>query len=376
MKLAIDGYEANIPNRVGIGSYAYETMIGIYSLLKSRNKNIVVDVYLPSDPVLDLPIETEWWHYKVKKPSKLWTFIGLPLALVLEKDTPSVIFSPTHYVPRFVALPRVMSIMDVSYLQYPELFKKKDLYQLIHWTQYSALHAKAIFTISEFSKNAIISAYKVPESNVFVTYPGFRMSDSKKSFSVRELYTLEHPYILSVGTLQPRKNFVKLIEAFSLLKQKSSFVDYELVIVGKKGWLYEEILNAPEVYNVQHAVKFLDFVPDEHLPDLYKQAECFALPSLYEGFGLPVLEAMAFGIPIVVSNVSSLPEIAGDAGYMVDPQSVSSIQSGIMTALESKGSDEGRKKMQTGLERVKLFSWEKAAHQTLDVLEKVGNGEL
>ena len=134
-------------------------------------------------------------------------------------------------------------------------------------------------------------------------------------------------YILSVGTLQPRKNYSKLIEAFSLFLKanKQKFSDLQLLIIGKKGWLYEEILAAPRKFGVAERVKFLDFVKDEDLPGYYAHALCFALPSLYEGFGLPVLEAMAYQCPVVVSNVSSLPEIAGKAAVYVDPESAESI---------------------------------------------------
>lgn len=375
MNIAIDGYEANVSNRVGIGSYAYETLNGLYNVLK-KNQTSNVKVYLPTTPLEDLPTETSWWQYSMLKPRTLWTFIGLPMGIMSSYDKPDVIFSPTHYIPRFLSIPRVMSIMDVSYLQYPELFNKKDLHQLVHWTAYSVKRAKAVFTISEFSRNAIIEAYNIPKSRIFVTYPGFRMATTEKKYSVQKVYALNKPYILSVGTLQPRKNFSRLIEAFSQIKQLSEYKDYELVIVGKKGWLYEGILNAPKQCNVESSVKFLDFVPDEHLPELYKQSACFVLPSLYEGFGLPVLEAMAYGIPIVVSNVSSLPEIAGDAGVMVNPEDTEHIAKGIKKALQEKEAPAGEKRREIGLQRVTLFRWDSAAKKTLDILEQVGRGEL
>ncbi len=375
MNIAIDGYEANVRNRVGIGSYAYETLNGLYDLMK-KNQTSNVTVYLPTNPLEDLPLETSWWKYIILKPRSLWTFIGLPMGIMKSPQKPDVIFSPTHYIPRFLTIPRVMSIMDMSYLEYPGLFKKKDLYQLVHWTEYSVKRAKAVFTISEFSRNAIIKAYNIPSSRIVVTYPGFRMTTTIKKYSVQEVYNLHKPYILSVGTLQPRKNFSKLIEAFSLIKQLPDFKEYELVIVGKKGWLYEEILDSPKKNNVESSVKFLDFVPDEHLPELYKQGACFVLPSLYEGFGLPVLEAMAYGIPIVVSNVSSLPEIAGDAGVMIKPEDTEDIAAGIKKALLEKQTPAGRRRIEIGLERVDLFSWDSAAKKTLDILEQVGRGEL
>jgi len=369
MILAIDGYEANITHRVGIGRYAYELLVHMYRQLGAKKgAGHQVRVYLPGAPLPDMPIETPWWHYRVVKPSSLWTFIGLPTALTLDSPKPDVVFSPTHYIPRFVTLPRVMSIMDMSFLTYPELFRKEDLYKLTQWTRYSATHAAGIFTISQFSKNAIINAYTVPSGRIVVTYPGLTMKQAES-----QAITVPKNYILSVGTIQPRKNYAHLIEAFANIRKAAAkdYPDLALVIVGKKGWLYEDILAAPKKFGVEDHVHFLEFVADEALPALYKNALCFALPSLYEGFGLPVLEAMAYACPVVVSNISSLPEIAGDAGIYVDPQDGESIGNGLVTALRELGKPAGKKRIATGLLQVKKFTWEKAAKQTLTYLEEV-----
>ncbi|MCX8008436.1 MAG: glycosyltransferase family 4 protein [Patescibacteria group bacterium] len=363
MIIAIDGYEANVEKRVGIGQYAYQILAHLHHLLSKRG-DISVRVYVPEDPRSDMPKSSDHWMYIVRKPKKLWTFCALPFSIALDRPSANVVFSPTHYIPRFVSTSRVFSLMDLSFLFFPDLFRKKDYYQLTQWTQYSIHHARAIFTISESSRNAIIEQYHYPTERIFVTYPGFSMNRKHKKSD----RTSQIPYILSVGTLQPRKNYEKLIEAFSLLKDKS----LELIIVGKKGWLFESILEAPKKFDVQDRVRFLDFVPDDELPELYAHARCFALVSLYEGFGLPVLEAMAYSCPVVVSNVSSLPEIAGDAGIYVNPESVESIANGLQKALTEDNTERKKK----GLERVKMFSWEKAARKTLDVLEKVGTGVL
>lgn len=360
MTIGIDGYEANIENRVGIGRYAYEILIHLYPLVAKHD----VTVFLPSHPRKDMPPENDHWHYCVVGPAKLWTFIGLPLAI--RKEKLSVFFSPTHYIPRFVSIPRVAAIMDLSYLKFPDLFKAKDLYQLRRWTAYSVGHVKKIITISQASKNDIIKAYLVPEDRVVVTYPGLTM---KKSLSTKTYKN----YILSVGTLQPRKNYVKLIEAFALFLKanKQKFSDLQLIIIGKKGWMYEDILRAPKKYGVEDRVIFLGFVPERELPSFYTHALCFALPSLYEGFGLPVLEAMAYKCPVVVSNVSSLPEIAGKAGIYVDANSTESIANGLLTAVRQRNLVQGRQRISTGLEQMKKFTWEETAKQTLDVLEQV-----
>lgn len=361
MIIAIDGYEANVDSRVGIGRYAYE----IIKHIRSTSSPNSFRTYLPDPPLSDMPEQSEKWKYRLAGPKKFWTFLGLPFALTLDQPRADVIFSPTHYVPRWVSIPRVMAIMDVSYLEYPQMFRTRDLHQLVNWTAYSVGVARAILTISEFSKRAIIKAYGVSDKRVIVAYPGLTMPNTQTKGNALG------DYILSVGTLQPRKNFTRLIEAFSQISPK--YPGLSLVIVGKKGWLYEEILAAPKKHGVESRVQFLNFVSDEELSALYKHAKAFALPSLYEGFGLPVLEAMSFGTPVVVSNVSSLPEIAGEAGIYVDPEDLESIAKGLVEALEGKSRDERARAAKT---QVKKFTWEKAARQTLEVLEKVGKGEL
>lgn len=376
MIVAIDGYEANVAHRVGIGRYAYEILCSLHALLANR-EDITVRVYLPSQPRCDMPKPGPHWMYSVRKPSKLWTFIALPISIYRDSPKADVVFSPTHYVPRFISSPQVMSVMDLSYLYYPELFRNKDLMQLTQWTKYSVSKASAVLTISQYSKNDILKRYGKPESAVHVTYPGLTMPTQKKdpstTIDIFKKYSLPKRFILSVGTIQPRKNYEKLIEAFSIFlkadPEKSG--DIDLVIIGKKGWLFEGILRASETHGVSAKVKFLDFVPDRELPTFYRSATCFALPSLYEGFGLPVLEAMANECPVVVSHVSSLPEIAGDAGIYVDPNNPSDIASGLATAVRQRNQAAGKSRVQLGLRQVQRFTWEKAAKQTLRVLEQV-----
>jgi glycosyltransferase involved in cell wall biosynthesis len=370
MILAIDGYEANVAHRVGIGTFAYELLVRIVDLIaEGKTAFSKVRIYLPSAPLADMPKASDRVEYRVVGPQKFWTFWALPRSIMHDQPQASVVFSPTHYIPRFIQTPRVMSIMDVSYLSFPELFRPQDLHKLVHWTAYSAARARAIITISEFSKNAIIKAYKTGKTRVDVVYPGLVQKTASMSTKTdtHTSYNLPKRYILAVGTLQPRKNYTKLIEAFSRLED----TDVSLVIVGKKGWLYEEILAAPEQYGVADRVKFLDFVPDADLPTLYKNAECFVLPSLYEGFGLPVLEAMAHHTTVVISRVSSLPEIGGDAAIYVDPEVVTSITQGLSQALKEHGTKAEKTRIARADKRVALFDWDMAAKHVLEILTDV-----
>ena len=284
MIIGIDGNEANVERRVGISEYAFE-LLAQFAKFEVRSSKF--EVYLKDQPRVDLPKEREGWRYRIVGPRKLWTQIGLPLDLYLHKPRPDVFFSPTHYAPRFSPVPTVISIMDLSYIHYPDMFKTSDLYQLRNWTAYSVNNAKRVFTISTASKDDIIRVYNVPSEKVVVTYPGIKMQKAKvkSQKSVLEKYGIDGEYIIFVGTLQPRKNVSRLIEAFAKLTPRS----LSLVVVGKKGWLYEEILEAPKKLGVEDRVKFLDFVPDEDLPSLYTNARCFVLPSLMRDLGCQCL---------------------------------------------------------------------------------------
>jgi glycosyltransferase involved in cell wall biosynthesis len=369
MIIGIDVNEANVDRKVGISEYVFQLMRQFSHL---ASKDIDWQVYLKNNPSKDFPEMSEKWEYKVFGPKKFWTQFALPLKLALTNKKPDVFFSPGHYSPRFSRIPRVISIMDLAFHHFPEYFTTKDLAQLKSWTKYSILKADGIITISQATKDDILKLYGVKSEKVHVVYPGIKetLSLEPHIYPMKELenkFGITKKYLLFVGTLQPRKNIRRLIEAFSKVHIIDS--DLQLVIVGRKGWKYEEILSAPEEYGVKDSVAFLDFVKDEDLQMLYKGAQCFVWPSLYEGFGLPVLEAMQYGCPVITSNISSLPEAGGDAAIYVDPENVDDIAEKIKKVL---GDKELRESMiKKGYLQVKKFSWEKAAKETLAVLKEV-----
>jgi glycosyltransferase involved in cell wall biosynthesis len=206
-----------------------------------------------------------------------------------------------------------------------------------------------------------------------VVYPGYDQTifqpvrDEGVIEAVKARYGIAGDYALFVGTLQPRKNLIRLIEAFSNFRFPIS--DFRLVIAGKKGWLYQEIFRWVEELGLEKKVVFTGYVPEGDLPVLLSGARLFVFPSLYEGFGLPVLEAMACGTPVVCSNASSLPEVAGDAAVLVDPQDVEGLAAAMERVL---GDEELRAELIVrGFEQARKFSWERCARETLDVLESV-----
>ncbi|OGG04351.1 hypothetical protein A2W14_07120 [Candidatus Gottesmanbacteria bacterium RBG_16_37_8] len=351
MLIGIDANEANISQRVGIGRYAYQVLKGIYSLQEKSKENIEFDIYLKSKPLADLPKQKTGWRYLELKPPQLWTRFALPLYLNIYGRKMALFFSTSHYLPPFVKLKSVISVMDLSYLHYPQMFKLSDLYKLKYWTAMSVKKARKIITISNFSKNEIIKYYSVDPDKIIVAYPGV---DRKKYKPKRTLNKKD--YILYVGTLQPRKNITGLIEAFSRLENINKL---RLLIVGQKGWLYKDIFNQVRKRGLENKIIFPNYVTENQLISYYQEALCLVLPSFYEGFGIPVIEAMACGCPVIAASSSSLPEIVGQSGLLVNPNNIDQLAK----AIEQISYDESFRNnlVKKGFLRIKDFQWEKTA---------------
>ena len=373
MRIAIDGYEANVPDRLGSSQVAFELL---KNLEKIDQKNHYL-IFLPSAPLSDLPKERQGWRYQVLKPNKLWTRVALPLALLKSRQKPDVIFSPTHYIPRFLSVKRVVTVFDLSYLHFPEMFKKNDLYKLTNWTKYSIENADQIITISEFSKKDIIKNYDVKEDRVTVAYPGHNARKVKESGLATELSQLKKrlgvkdAYLIYIGTIQPRKNLSKLIAAFAEISGVQLVIVGKFSGVGREGWMYQEILELPKKLGIEDKVIFTNFLPDKELNALLAGALAYIQPSLWEGFGIPAVDAMSCGVPVLVSDVSSLPEITGEAALTFDPNSEDSIRMAIQKIISDKALR--TKLSERGVKQSEKFSWSNMAQTVLSVLEKVGS---
>lgn len=375
MNIWIDGYEANVLQRLGSSQIGFELLC---HLEKIDHKNEYT-ILLPSTPLPDLPKERDGWRYKILRPNKLWTRIALPFALYSAKVKPDLIYSPTHYIPRFSPVKRIITIFDLSYLHFPEMIPKTDLWKMVNWGKFGIENANHIITISNFSKKDIIKNYKINSEKITVAYPGYDQNifkpikDIKKTDTIKEKYGVSGKYIIYIGTIQPRKNLLRLIEAFKTIDNLKLVIVGKTKGLGREGWMFDEILAEPAKLGIEEKIVFTGFVPTEELPNLMSGAETFILPSLWEGFGIPAVEAMACGVPVIVSNVSSLPEVVGNAGLLVDPYSVTQIEQAIRTITTDKKIREKRIKM--GLEQAKKYSWDKMAKTVLNVFEEVvGNG--
>ena len=377
MLIGIDGNEANIPNRVGVNHYAFKLLHNLKKLQDKGEFGHKFIVYLKNLPEKDMPEESENFKYRVLKGGKAWIIRKLTLHLILNPEKLDVFFSPSHYVPLFSKVPRICSIMDLGYLEFSGQFKKTDFWQLKLWTAYSIFVSKAIIAISNGTKKDIVRHYPFAQGKIHVTHLSFddEVVDTKVITNdvrrIKNKYSIVGDYILYLGTLKPSKNIEGLIRAFRLLTMDSVLsTRVKLVITGKKGWLYEPIFALVRKLRLNKDVILTDFVPEKDKIVLLKGAKLFVLPSFWEGFGIDVVNAMAVGVPVVVSNRGSLPEIVGQAGIVIDPASLESIAQGLKKVL-SMSDLEYNKLIKDGQSQAQKFSWEKTARKTMQLFERI-----
>lgn len=369
MKLGIDINEANVPQRVGVNRLAYEIF---RNLVLSLSEDDQIIAFSKENPLPDMPVASKKLVYEIFGSKKAWVLTSLTKRLLFGKPKVDVLFSPSHYTPLLTRTPAFVYLMDMSYERFgTEYFTAYDINQLRKWTPLSIRKAKKILTISEFSKKEISQIYKVNPEKIEVIYPSFDKDvfhgkiPVTKLDQIRKKYKIKGKYLFYWGTLQPRKNINRLIEAFSRLKNKS----YKLVICGKKGWLFDQIFDLAKRLKVEDRVQFIGFAPDEDLPALIKSSQGFVLPSLYEGFGMPVIEAQAVGVPVVVSSTSSLPEVAGQSAIFIDdPESIVSIQKALEKLL-TLTKQEKEKIIRDGKENVRRFDWTTSAKKLIKIFK-------
>jgi glycosyltransferase involved in cell wall biosynthesis len=299
--------------------------------------------------------------------------VHIPLVLMREK--PNVFHAPHYVLPVGVRSRSVVTIHDCIHLMFPQYLPNRAAYAFARAAMWSAARRSArILTVSEASKRDILHFLNVPPEKISVVYNGiderFWIEPSAEEIArVRERFQLDHGFVLYAGTIKPHKNLVRLIEAFAALR-KGEFEELKLLIIGDEISKLPALRRAVHSHKLHKHVRFLGFLPDETLAALYRLAAVFVFPSLYEGFGLPPLEAMASGTPVVTSNVSSLPEVAGDAAVLVDPYEVGSIVDGMRRVLTDQAlAAELRTK---GLMRARDFSWERSVARTHEIYRLVG----
>lgn len=368
LAIGVDASEANVVNRVGSNVYAFEILKQLEMI--TRQQPVRWTVFLSAEPVSDLPAERDGWQYQLLKPGAFATQIALPLTLFAKRREFNVFFTPGHYAPRWCPIPYANCVMDLAFEYFPEQFRTKDLYQLRNWTEYSVKNAAHVFAISEATKRDVIEHYRLTPEQVSVAYPALSIANQENIPDQRLLnkWGLKSPYLLYVGTLQPRKNLIRAIQAFEKLKQNSNFETVKLVLAGKVGWLAEEIQQTAQQSPFTQDIIFTGYVTELEKTVLMKHAAATFLVGLYEGFGMPPLESLAVGTVPIVSHSSSLPEVVGEAGILVDPTSVDSIADGFRYALQLKSSVKADFQHKA-TQQLKKFSWEKSAQLILNKLK-------
>lgn len=322
------------------------------------------------------------WAREVVLPGKsplarLWReHISLPSAC--RKERVDLLHCPKSAIPFMKPCPTVVTLHDLIPLTHPETETRAAR---LYWRlqiPIAARRADFIATDSEHARREIIAMFGVPEDRIRVTPLGYspRMNaptDPLRGAEVRRRLGLPERYILYVGTIQPRKNLMTLIEAYARLRQEGA-TECKLVITGRKGWLYDALFSRISALGLEEEIIFTGFVPDEELPDIYDGAALFVYISFFEGFGLPPLEAMIRGIPVVTSNTTSLPEVVGDAGITVPPGNLDAVVDGMRRLLTD--ADEAQRLGAAGRARAVRFSWESTARETLAIYRQVAAGSM
>lgn len=281
------------------------------------------------------------------------------------------------FIPPFVSGKRVVTIHDMAYIAHPETVRFRTKYMLKMNIKRTCERADHIITVSNFSKAEIIKYLSVPPEKISVVNPAyepriFNTDPEPDAKTILEKYKIPNKYLLYLGTLEPRKNLTRLILAYSELNKLKENLP-PLVLAGGKGWLYEPIFETIEKENLHNKVIVTGYVTDTEAICLIKNAIAFLFPSLYEGFGMPPLEAMACGIPVLTSNCASMPEVVGDAAVLVDPFSIAEIRDGIEKILDDEELRLALKKR--GLRQCQKFSWSISASKLRKIgLELVGEG--
>jgi len=372
MRIGID-YTSAARQSAGIGRFTREIIRRAMALDADNEYRLLVAGREPIPeahlPPLDSRRKLAQLPLSERNLVRLWHRLRVPLPVELALGCLDIFHSPDFVLPPVARAAKILTIHDLSFLRVPECADPRLRWYLGEAVPRSVRRADFLLADSESTRQDLIELLDVPPERAQVIYGGvdpvFAPVEGDAALrAVREKYARGRPFILAVGTLEPRKNFPTLIRAFAQAREEAP-LPHVLLIVGKKGWVYEPIFATVEELRLQEHVLFPGFVPDAELPALYSAADLLAMPSFYEGFGLPILEAMACGTPVVAAGVSSLPEVVGDAGLLVDPHDQESVAEAILRLV---GDDGLRARLrEAGFAQARKFTWDKAARELLAV---------
>jgi glycosyltransferase involved in cell wall biosynthesis len=364
---------AAVHRRAGLGRYAESLTRALvaaqpdrYGLFYNRERGVE-----PLAGLEALPARSVALGYK---PWRMLVWLGQLARVGFDRLLPDArLFHATeHLLMPLRNVPTLLTVHDLIFRHLPEHHKPLNRWYLNLTMPLYCRRATHLVAVSECTRRDLIAAYGLPPERITVVHeaadPRFRPQPPQTVAAARSRYDLPERYLLAVGTIEPRKNLSRLLAAFEVLL--AGGLTDGLALVGRRGWLYDDFFAALERSPARDAVCFPGYVPDDDLPALYAGAQALVLPSLYEGFGLPVLEAMACGAPVACSNTSSLPEVAGDAALTFDPADVDGITGALRRLLTDAALRADLR--ERGLEQAARFSWEKTAQQTLALYQKLG----
>lgn len=367
MRIAIDAH--SVGTKLG-GNESYATNL-IEALAEIDHHNQYT-IYVTKQEAVDR-FRNRWPNFSVRSTLPHTPFIRIPLTLSAElRRNPVDVLHVQFTSPPFSPCPVVVSIHDLSFEHLPQTFKWRSRKQLRITVRRSAREAAHVIALSEFVRRDLIQTYQLsPEkvSAIPLAAPAHfsPVRSAEELQRVRQTYGITGEYILTVGAIQPRKNLGRLVAAYARLRKFRPDIP-KLVLAGKCAWLYDETLSTIKELGLRDSVILTGYVPEADLPALYSGAICFVYPSYFEGFGLPPLEAMKCGAPVIVGNQTSLPEVVGDAAVLVDPFDIEALAAGLDKVISD--SDLRAELRVKGLARAERFNWQETARQTLAVYER------
>lgn len=365
MIIGIDASRAVTAQRTGTEAYAYFLIHALIPLAAARNHHL--RLYFNQPPPPGFFPDADHVEQVVIPFPRLWTH--LRLAYELHRRPPDIFFTPAHVIPLTYRRRSAATVHDLGYYYFPEAHPRRQLAYLRWSTRHNGRSAHTLLADSQATKDDLVRLEGLPPEKIHVVYPGLDpalapVRDEAAITAVLRKYQITRPYFLFLSTLQPRKNLIRLIRAFT-----AANLSHQLILAGKPGWLSQPILD--EIHNSQFALHNSQFVLPGYIPDadkapLLSGATAFLYPSLYEGFGFPLLEAQACGVPVLAANSSSLPEIAGESVLLVDPLD----EAAMAAALQRLAADADLRHtlVTRGLENAKRFTWEATAVRVLESL--------
>lgn len=370
MIIGIDASRATTGQRTGTEAYAYFLIRSLIPLAAGRDHRL--RLYFNQPPSEELFPVTDGVESVVIPQRRLWTHARL--GHELRRRPPDVFFTPAHVIPFGYGRPSVATIHDLGYEHFPEAHPRRQLAYLRWSTRHNARVARRVVADSAATRDDLVRLYGVDAAKIEVVYPGIdpdlrRATDEARITAALDHYGIRPPYLLYLGTLQPRKNLVRLVEAFAASSLHND--GCTLVLAGKAGWLAEPLLAA--INNLPPAVRgrvhLPGYIGETEKNLLLSGATALVFPSLYEGFGFPVLEAQACGTPVVCSNTSSLPEVAGEGAWLADPLDTAALAEAMRRVATNAGLRATL--IERGYDNLRRFTWEDAAGRALAALEFV-----